>query len=123
MKLPNGYCAAIKLSGKRHKLDAACVTLFWTEDGKQIRKYLGCYKAWQETLKTLANYNENLYNSTAREITFAELYEHWCTYKFKDEPVKCVYIAAYKNLSASHGMKFADIRKRHIVKNFVGKYR
>ena len=49
-----------------------------------------------------------------RDVTFAELYERWCKYKFKDEPVKSVYVAAYKNLSAIHGMKFSEIRKRHI---------
>ena len=114
MKLPNGYGAVIKLSGKRRKPYAARVTLSWTEGGKQVRKYLGCYKTRQEALKALADYNENPYDLIVREITFAELYERWCKYKFKDEPVKSVYVAAYKNLSSLHGMKFAEIRKRHI---------
>lgn len=114
MKLPNGYGAVIKLPGKRRKPYAARITLSWTEEGKQIRKYLGFYRTRQEALKALADYNENPYDLTAREVTFAELYERWCKYKFKDDIVKSVYVAAYKNLSALHGMKFADIRKRHI---------
>lgn len=102
------------MSGKRRKPYAARVTVKWTEDGKQIRKYLGFYRTRQEALKALADYNANPYDLEAREVTFAELYERWCKYKFKDAPVKGIYIAAYKNLSDLHGMKFTEIRKRHI---------
>lgn len=34
--------------------------------------------------------------------------------KFKDEPIKPAYAAAFKNLSELHNMKFAEIRKRHM---------
>ena len=114
MKLPNGYGAVVKLSGKRRKPYAARITVGWTEDGKQIRKYLGFFRTRQEALKALADYNENPFDLTSKEVTFAELYERWAKHKFKDEPVKGVYVAAYKNLSALHDMKFSDIRKRHI---------
>ena len=49
-----------------------------------------------------------------RKLTFAEIYERWCKQKFRDVPVKAVYVAAYKNLSGLHSMRFAEIRKRHI---------
>ena len=49
-----------------------------------------------------------------RKLKFAEVWELWCRYKFKDEPVKSVYVAAYKNLSALHEMIFSRLRKRHI---------
>jgi len=114
MKLPNGYGAVVKLSGKRRKPYAARITTSWTEDGKQIRKYLGTFKTRQEALKALADYNEKPYDLNLRDITFAELYERWCKQKFKGEPVKRVYVAAYKNLAPLHDMKFIDIRKRHI---------
>ena len=62
MKLPNGYGAVIKLTGKRRNPYAARVSLSWTGEGKQVRKYLGCYKTRQEALKVLADYNENPYD-------------------------------------------------------------
>lgn len=114
MKLPNGYGAVIKLSGKRRKPYAARITTGWTEDGKQVRKYIGTFKTRKEALKALADYNEKPYDLEKRDITFSELYERWCKYKFKDEPVKGIYAAAYKNLAPLHDMKFVDIRKRHI---------
>ena len=69
MKLPNGYGAVVKLSGKRRKPYAARVTVKWTEDGKQVRKYLGFYRTRQEALKALADYNANPYDLEAREVT------------------------------------------------------
>ncbi len=114
MKLPNGYGAVVKLSGRRRKTYAARITTGWTEDGKQIRKYLGTFKTRKEALKALADYNEKPYDLNLRDVTFTELYERWCKYKFKDEPTKGIYVAAYKNLAPLHDMKFVDIRKRHI---------
>ena len=46
-----------------------------------------------------------------RKLTFAEVYDLWCRYKFKGKPV---YVAAYKNLAALHDMIFYGLRKRHI---------
>ena len=47
-------------------------------------------------------------------MTFAEVWERRCKQKFKSEPVKPVYVAAYKNLAPLHEMIFSRIRKRHI---------
>ena len=93
---------------------AACVTIGWTNNGKQIKKYLGSFATRQEALNALANFNQNPYDVDLRKLTFAEVYERWCQQKFKGEPVKRVYVAAYKNLSPLHEMIFARIRKRHI---------
>lgn len=114
MKLPNGYGSVIKMSGARRKPYAARITAGWTEDGKQIKKYLGFFKTRQEALKALAEYNENPFDLSTRDVTFVEVYEHWCKIKFKDEPIKPAYAAAFKNLSELHNMKFAEIRKRHM---------
>ena len=34
-----------------------------------------------------------------RKLTFSKIYEQWCKRKFRDVPVKAVYVAVYKNLS------------------------
>ena len=114
MKLPNGYGAVMKLSGRRRKPYAARITTGWTEDGKQIRKYLGYYKTRQEAMKALADYNENPFDLATREVTFAELYEKWLTLKERGKQVVAANAAAYKSLSLLHNMAFVDIRKRHI---------
>ena len=114
MKLPNGYGAIMKLSGRRRKPYAVRITVGWTEDGKQIRKYLGYYKTRQEAIKALADYNENPFDLATREITFAELYEKWLTLKERGKQVTACNAAAFKSLSVLHNMAFVDIRKRHI---------
>lgn len=114
MKLPNGYGSVVKLGRGRRKHYAARVTVGWTDDGRQIKKYLGTFKSREEALNALANFNQNPYDVDLRKLTFAEVYELWSKHKFKGEPVKAVYSAAYKNLSALHDMTFAALRKRHI---------
>ena len=114
MKLPNGYGSVIKMSHRRRKPFAARVTAGWTEDGRQVKKYLGFFRTREEALNALANYNQNPFDLDLRKLTFAEVYARWCKLKFKDKPVKSMYVAAYKNLAALHDMPFYGIRKRHI---------
>ena len=114
MKLPNGYGSVIRLSRHRRKKFAARVTVGWTDDGRQIKKYLGTFNTREEALNALANYNQNPFDVDLRKLTFAEVYNLWCRQKFKDEPIKSVYVAAYKNLALLHKMTFSMLRKRHI---------
>lgn len=83
MKLPNGYGSVSKLAGKRRKPYAARVTVEWTPDGKQIKKYLGYYRTRQEAMKALSDYAQNPFDLAAHDITFAELYDRWAKVKFK----------------------------------------
>lgn len=114
MKMPNGYGSVVRMPRRRRKPYAARVTVGWTDDGKQIKKYLGTFQTRQEALNALANYNQSPYDVDLRKLTFAEVYELWCNYKFKGEPVKSVYVAAYKNLAALHEQTFSKLRKRHM---------
>ncbi len=104
MKLPNGYGSVTRLPSHRTKPYAARVTVGWTDDGKQIKKYLGTFRTRQEALNALANYNQSPFDVDLRKLTFAEVYDLWSRYKFKGKPIKPVYAAAYKNLSALHDM-------------------
>lgn len=116
MRLPNGYGSITKLSGKRRKPYAVKVTKEWTDDGKQVQKYLGYYESRAKAIKALADYNEHPYDIDATAATFAALYEKWgkLTYTDHGEPVPNTYIAAYKRLPRLHDMPFVDIRARHI---------
>ena len=106
MKLPNGYGSVINMGRRRRKPYAARVTIGWTDDGKQIKKYLGSFATRQEALNALANFNQNPYDVDLRKLTFAEVYERWCQQKFKDEPVKRAYVAAYKSLKLANRQYF-----------------
>ena len=51
MKQPNGYGGISKLKGRRRKPYAVRVTTGWTDEGKQIKKYLGYYATKKEAIK------------------------------------------------------------------------
>ena len=92
MKLPNSYGSVIR-SG---------------------RHYLGTFRTRQEALNALAYFKQNLFDVDLRKLTFAEVYALWSRCKFKDAPIKPVYVATYKNLSALHDLTFSALLKRHI---------
>ena len=56
MRLPNGFGGISKLSGNRRKPYAVRITIGWTDEAKQIVKYLGYYKTRSEALKALSAY-------------------------------------------------------------------
>lgn len=116
MQLPTGYGSVVKMSGKRRKPYAVRITVGWTDDGKQIRKYVGYYTSKKEAHDALANYHEHPYDVNAHKTTFSDMFEKWTklTYLDHNQPIPHTYLAAYKNLSSLHDMTFADIRRRHI---------
>ena len=113
MRLPNSYGSITKLPGKRRKPYAVRVTAGWTDDGRQIQKYLGYYAKRTEAIAALMAYNENPYDLDSHKVTFAELYERWGENKYSGDIPNC-YKAAYKRVPHLHDMAFVDIRKRHI---------
>ena len=113
MRLPNSYGSVVKLSGKRRKPYAVRLTLGWTDDGKQIQKYISYHAKRTEAIAALAAYRENPYDISSHDVTFSELYERWGENKYGGDIPNC-YRAAYKRVPHLHGMAFVDIRKRHI---------
>ena len=81
---------------------------------RRIKKYLGTFQTRQEALNAPANYNQSPFDFDLRKLTFAEVCDLWCKQKFRGEPIKLVYVAAYKNLAPLHDMTFSALRKHHI---------
>ena len=113
MRLPNSYGSIVKLSGKRRRPYAVRITTGWTNEGRQIQKYLSYHTRRADAMAALAEYNKAPFDLNTRKLTFAELYDKWCAYLGYDN-VKSVYIYAYKHLTALYDMPFIEIRKRHI---------
>ena len=112
MRNPNGYGGIKKLSGNRRKPYAACITKEWTEDGKQIVKYIGYYATRKEAVQALAEYNTDPFSATA-DKTFKEIYDGWHKdkffgdYKLENERN---YSKAFKSCKQFHDEKFVDVR-------------
>ena len=77
MRRANGSGNVFKMKGNRHKPWRGCVTVGWTEDGKQMLKNIGYFESRKEADKALADYLSCPYDLTASQMTFKELYELW----------------------------------------------
>lgn len=114
MRLPNSYGNIVKLAGNRRRPYAVRVTTGWTDEGKQIQKYISYHEKRTDALAALAAYNESPYDIKDHQITFADLYNKWTANKYRNTHIPNTYTAAFKRLAQIHDMPFVDIRKRHI---------
>ena len=118
MKNANGYGSVIKLGGKRRKKYAVRLTAGWSEDGKQIFKYLGTYATSKEAKAALASYHAAPVNLDAMGITFEELYGEWSKVKFEKVSDSAInsYRVAYGKCGDLYNVKFSELRKAHLQK-------
>lgn len=116
MRRGNGSGSIIKLGGKRRKPYAVRVTAGWTDDGKQILKYLSYHEKKTEARKALDAYNVNPYDIDVAKITFEEIYERWTKTEFKTLSDSMInsYRSAYKHCKPLYGKVFKDLRKSHL---------
>lgn len=112
MRNPNSYGSVFKLSGKRRRPWAVRITVGWTDDGKQIFKYLSYHEKKTDAVRALAEYNVNPYDVDANKVTFEEIYSKWSEQAYptlSDSSVK-TYKSAYKNTVKIQNMCFRDLR-------------
>lgn len=116
MRRCNGSGSIIKLGGKRRKPYAVRVTAGWTDDGKQILKYLSYHEKKTDARRALDAYNVNPYDIDAAKITFEEIYERWSKTEFETLSNSMInsYRSAYKHCKPLYGKVFKDLRKSHL---------
>ena len=116
MKLPNGYGSVFKLSGNRRRPWAARVTTGWTEDGKQIYRYLGYYKARAEAMQALAEYHRDP-SVLGKNPTLGEVADEWrqsVAYTKLADATRHGYEAAWAHLSSLANTPIKEIRTSHL---------
>lgn len=116
MRNSNGFGSVIKLSGKRRRPYAVRVTAGWSDEGKQIFKYISYHAKKGEAVKALLEYNTNPHDVDAARITFAEVYERWTKTDFETLSKGTVnsYRSAYKHCKPLYGKVFKELRKSHL---------
>lgn len=116
MRRANSTGSVIKLSGKRRKPYAVRVTAGWTDDGKQVYKYLSYHEKKTDAKRALDAYNVNPYDLDAMNITFAEVYIKWSEKAYKElaKGTADSYRAAYKHASRLYDARFRDLRVIHL---------
>ncbi|WP_110955724.1 tyrosine-type recombinase/integrase [Anaerosinus massiliensis] len=116
MKLPNGYGSVHKLSGKRRKPWAVRITVGYSDEGKQLYKYLDYYEKRELAIHALAEYNANPYDLSKRKLTYADVFREYCEYRYTSKGVDIPnqYTAAFNRSTNLHDMIFIDIRMGNI---------
>lgn len=112
MRRENGSGAIVKLGGKRRRPYAVRVTAGWTDEGKQIYKYLSYHAKKTEARKALDAFNVNPYDLDATKITFAEVYEQWSEKAFKELSKSSAdsYRSAYKHAKRLYKVPFRTLK-------------
>lgn len=116
MRNPNSYGGIVKLGGKRRKPYAVRVTVGWSDDGKQIYKYLSYHETKRDAMIALAEYNKNPYDIDSSKVTFQEIYNVLVEKEFPELSDKTVknYKSAYQNCKPLYDMVFKEIKKNHL---------
>ena len=112
MRRSNGSGSIIKLGGKRRRPYAVRVTVGWTDDGKQIFKYVSYHEKKTDARKALEAYNVNPYDLDTHKITFEELYEKWSEKAYAEISASAskTYKSAYKHTAKIQKLSFRDLR-------------
>ena len=114
MKRANGEGSVVKLGGKRRKPFAVRVTVGWTNEGKQIVKYLGYYTKRTEAKEALRKYLVDPYDLTTKDMTLYEVYEKWLENPEISEKTLKDYTLTFKRLTALHKKPIRDIKLAQI---------
>lgn len=110
MRNANGYGSVVKLGGKRRKPYAVRVTVGWTDEGKQIYKYISYHANKREATIALAEFNKNPYDIDTARITFQEIYDQLVEKEFPELSYKTAknYKSAYQNCKPLYDQVFRD---------------
>lgn len=114
MKRGNGFGSVIKLNGKRRNPYAVRVTHGWTEEGKQIYKYVGYYPTKREATKALEAYNSSPYDLMQQSLTTLEVYAKWEEQQKLSMSLFRTYKSTFKKCEAIYNVPFADLRLHHL---------
>ena len=114
LRLPNKFGGIVNLGSRRRKPYAARITIGWSEDRKQIYKYLGYFETREDALACLSEFYKSPYNVSDRRTTFKELYEEWIeTHEVTRDTIN-IYNSTFRKLESIHNMPIIDLRASHI---------
>ena len=116
MRSPNGFGSVINLGKNRRRPFAVRITTGWTDEGKQIYKYISYHEKKTEAIMALADFNRNPYDLDASRITFKEIYERLMNQEEKTLSSKSLsnYKSAYKHCQPLYNKVFKEIKKSHL---------
>lgn len=114
MRRGNGDGGIFKLSGKRRKPWAVRVTIGWTDEGKQLYKYLSYHENKTEAKAALREFLLNPQKIKAEKQTLKMIFEKMIEKSDFSEGTKQQYIGGFKQLAPLHSKNIADIELEEV---------
>lgn len=106
----NGEGSIIKLGGNRKRPYAIRITAGWTEEGKQITKYLSYHATQKDAKIALRKYLVNPYDINTKDITLNDVLEKWLDECTLTKETLTNYTSAYNQVPMLHEKKIRDIK-------------
>lgn len=120
MRRGNGDGSIYKLSGKRRNPYAVRVTIGWSEEGKQMYKYVGFYPSKTEAKKALNEYLLNPKKQKLERVTLKSVFENMIQKsKFSEGTIE-QYQGGFRKMSRLHNVNIADIELWQLEELFEG---
>lgn len=110
----NGEGSIVKLGGKRKNPYAVRLTSGWTEDGKQIYKYLSYHSKRADARAALREFLVDPYDLDDKDITLKELYERFMSTDPVAPNTRNNYQSAFKKCAALHDKPIKSLKIAHI---------
>lgn len=114
MRRANGEGSIFKLSGKRRKPYAVRITTGYTDEGKQIYKYVGYYSTKTEAKNAMREYLVNPFNLDHKSTKLKDVYDRWSGQSQLAQTTMQSYGSAFNQAKQLHNMNMRDIKAAHL---------
>ncbi len=116
MRMPNGFGSVVNLGKRRRRPYAVRVTAGWSEEKRQIYKYIGYFEEKIDALACLVEYNKNPYELDVKKITLEEVFHKWSVRHFDKISLASEkgYKSAFKLCEPIAKMPFSQLRANHL---------
>lgn len=114
MRRANGEGSIFKLSGKRRKPYAVRITIGYTDEGKQIYKYVGYYPTKTEAKSAMREYLVNPFNLDHKSTELKDVYDRWSNQSQLAQTTMQSYGSAFNQAKQLHNMNMRDIKAAHL---------
>lgn len=114
MRRANGEGSIFKLSGKRRKPYAVRITTGYTDEGKQLYKYVGYYQTKTEAKNAMREYLVNPFNLNHKSTKLKDVYDRWSDQSQLAQSTMQSYGSAFNQAKQLHNMNMRDIKATHL---------
>lgn len=114
MRRGNGEGSIFKLGGKRRKPWAVRITAGYTDEGKQLYKYVGYYPTKTEAKNAMREYLINPFNLDHKSTKLKDVFDRWSDHSDLAQTTLQSYKSAFNQAKQLHNISMRDIKAIHL---------